>query len=137
MSDALTVFVPEPESEMTVIDTDVQSMAPNEYVFALTMLADVMLPEVEQPHMRLEAFLEAHLESIVSPTGPHESILLYKKDSAVIDVFNQFNSRLKKMFDHYKESNPLISFAPKVKTDENKEVSVPLKQKSLVEPPHP
>ena len=94
-------------------DGDNKTVAPNEFVHSMTLLADATYPEIGHPNERLDKFL-CHLDAVAETLDlkPRDEVVA-PKTQEIQAVFDHFNNRLIRLFRHYNDAKPDVQRAPK------------------------
>jgi len=100
-----------PQKHQSNVDKDDKTMVPNEFVYALTLLADKKYPQMQYPEERYEEFLER----VIEPAATLDKLSLnlplvirtHMKNNAVQAVLEKYNNKLIRFFRYYTDSSKL------------------------------
>jgi len=95
-------------SASTKTKADEAVMIPNEFIHSLVLMANRMYGEIQPTSVRINTFLEKHIESKAKEVemGLPDHIAVYKNDEAVRAIFDKFHARLQRFFKYFTDQNP-------------------------------
>jgi len=106
-----TILEPKGNRPTIKIDMDTKVMVSNEFVHALTLMADKTHPDVKLVDQRLEKFLHHRLRPIANGVdlGMPSVVTSHKDTPAVQAVFDTFTNRLQRFYRHYTTHRPDVT----------------------------